>query len=132
MLLHYFDPLGTRHLVFHASCVFRFKGAKLTAVVSNLPSVTNKQTNKDSYVFIDSQCTGDAFRPITDTSPHATLRRQSTGEGKETGHEGDWRGGEGTPLLTTNKTHWLATAVVNLFVFGFQNYETGCYFENEV
>ena len=75
--------------------MFRFKGAMLTAVVSHLPSVTNK----DSCVYIDSQSTGDAIRSITETSTHATLRRRSAGNGKAVGHEVDWDGGGGRKPL---------------------------------
>ena len=80
----------------------------MTDVVSHPPSVTNK----DSNVYIDSKCTEDAIRSITDISPHATLRRQTTGDGKDAGHEGDRRGREVNTFFTTNKTPWSATPVV--------------------
>ena len=83
--------------MFHASCASRFRGAKLTADVCRLTYVTNK----DSHVYIDSLCTGDVILSITDKYPHATLRRQSTGDAKEAGHEGHRGGGDVNTFLTT-------------------------------
>ena len=109
ILLYYFEPLRTLHLVFHASCLFRFIGATLTGFVCHLHSVTNK----DSYMCIDLQYTGDTHNSFNyrRDSPHARVRRQSRGDGKEAGHDVDWRGGDVNSFLTTNKTSWSATPV---------------------